>query len=491
MDKSEHVVNRRTFLGVLSTAGAACIVPGCGTKPVEPPILPPPEMTEDLNLRLLNRITFGPTPADIAEINDLGYEEYLERQLNPDAIDDGAAAGRVRGFGTLTQSADRLLDTQALTIVYELELATFIRAVMSKRQLFERMVHFWADHFHTYVGKDIVLALKPVEDREVYRAHALGKFGEMFLASARSPAMLAYLDNAVNVAGHPNENYAREALELHSVGVTGGYVQQDVEELARALTGWTVRRTNPNRGTFEFKSSDHDDGPKRIMDLSLPAGGGVHDGELAIEFLAQHVGTANHIATKLVRHFIAETPPPGLVNDVAASFRASSGDIRETLRVLLSRQAMQQAQPKFKRPYHLVVDATRRAGGDVRNVAGLNDFMFAMGQMPFYWPAPNGYPDTAGYWAPGMLNRWNYAAAFAYNFVRTTPARPRALAQANGADTPEAVVALWDQVFFNLAMPNTLRQTLIEYAAVAPRDADRLYVETFALAISSPEFQWH
>lgn len=488
----QAAISRRGFLGAVSAGTAATALVGCGTPPLPlPDPLPPPPMPDDLTLRLLSRITFGPTPQEVATASGMRYEDYLEQQLNDESLGEGAVPGMIAPLRTLRQSPDQLFNQFEFNVALELITATFVRAAYSPRQLYERMVEFWSDHFNIYVGKSPAGFLKTVDDREVIRRHALGNFREMLQASAKSPAMLVYLDNAFNKVGAPNENYARESLELHTVGVNGGYTQHDVEELARVFTGWSVRNSGSNRGTFVFRAADHDEGAKEVLGLFLPAGGGIRDGELALDHMARHPSTARFIARKLVRRFISESEPAEVVDRVANAFSGSDGDIKTTLRALLARESMQQATPKFKRPFHLMVDATRRGGATFRLEGGLEAFALAMGHLPFYWPAPNGYPDVAPYWAPGLLNRWRYAEALGRGVIATTRIDPRAILEVNEATTPEQIVAVWNQMFFAGAMPAAERQALLDYCNAHPNDTDRQQVESFGLAISSPAFQWH
>lgn len=483
---------RREFLGTIgASAAGAAVIGGCTLLDFPPGPLPPPEMTPDLERRLLNRITFGPTAAEIHAVNTLGYDGFLEQQLAAEKIDDGDVDGRLFWLSSLGADVGNLAERKSQDVKGELLAATIIRAVHSKRQLFERMVEFWSDHFNVYHEKGPLRFLKTIDDREVIRRHALGNFRQLLRASAKSPAMLVYLDNISNIAEAPNENYPRELMELHSVSVNAGYSQQDVEELARALTGWGVKEKGPQRGQFVFRSEEHDDGPKQIMGLSLPSGGGIGDGEQVLDYLARHPSTARFIAEKLVRHFIAESAPASVVDRVAGAFTSSDGDIPTTLRALFSKESMQMAEFKFKRPFHLIVGAARQSGADVSVERGLVRPFEDMGHQPFQWQAPNGYPDVAEHWAPGLLNRWNFATVFARSRSRGLAIDARQLAEVNGASTPDAVVALWDQMFFANAMPAAERQAILDYVAAHPRDNNILYYESFALSLASPSYQWH
>ncbi|MFQ5424923.1 MAG: DUF1800 domain-containing protein [Phycisphaerae bacterium] len=489
---SKPAFNRREFIGALgASAAGAAMLGGCSVFHAPPAPLPPPEMTPDLERRLLNRITFGPTAAEVHAVNTMGYDGFLEQQLDPAGIDDGDAEGRLFWLSTLNADIAGLAPRKANDIKAELVSATLTRAIYSKRQLFERMVEFWSDHFNIYHEKEVLAYLKTIDDREVIRRHALGNFRELLHASAKSPAMLVYLDNRSNVARAPNENYAREVMELHTVGLDAGYSQQDVEELARALTGWGVEEEGPRRGGFIFRPEQHDGGPKQIMGLSLLAGGGVGDGEQALDHLARHPSTARFIAGKLVRHFIADSAPQSVVNRVADAFTASDGDIRTTLRALFSKASMAEAEFKFKRPFHLTVGAARQSGADVRVEPGLLRPLQIMGHLPFQWATPDGYPDEADYWAAGLLNRWNLVALLPRGELPGMTVDARQLAEINGDSTPDGVVGLWDQMFFAGAMPEAERRAVFDYAAAQPDDPNRLYYESFALALASPSYQWH
>src|SRR5262245_21109044 len=249
-------------------------------------------------VHLLSRITYGARPGEVERVAALGWDAFLEQQLNPEQIDDAALERRLESFPTLAMSSADLLASYPRksqpgprAIIQELEAASLLRGIASERQLFEIMVDFWSNHLNIYIGKNQVKWLKTADDREVIRKHALGKFRDLLLASAKSPAMLIYLDNAENVkAGVQrgkqsrglNENYAREVMELHTVGADGGYTQDDVTSVARALTGWTIAGLNAaTPGEFQFVMRLHDDGAKHIpfLNLIMAPGGGIADGE--------------------------------------------------------------------------------------------------------------------------------------------------------------------------------------------------------------------
>lgn len=419
--------SRRQFLALSSVAA---LTTACGqvsrlgwlvgrATPTQPApgkaVLGPRELVAS---RLLNRAAYGPRPGDIERVARMGHEAFLEEQLCPASIPDTQAFFLVRRIETVGLSAPDVFDRDRTTVLTDLRRATLLRAMVSERQLLEKMVEFWSDHFNIYSGKGDCAWLKIADDREVIRKHALGNFRELLAASATSPAMLVYLDGRANVAGKPNENYAREILELHTLGVGGGYSQSDVMELARALTGWQVR-TVFERGRTVFREKVHDPVVKHVLGLRLDSG---PDTDLArvVERLAGHPSTAAFIAKKLCRRFVADDPPGGLVARVAAAFTKSRGDIRQTVSVLLLSDELRDAAPKFKRPYTYAISALRRAGARSDAGRGLQRAMAGLGQLPFDWPTPDGYPDTQEHWSARMLPRWNFALDLASNAIPGT-----------------------------------------------------------------------
>lgn len=301
---------------------------------------PPAAKDIDNASHVLNRLTFGPRPGQHAEVTALGAREFIAAQLDPAAIDDRWIEARAARFEALRAwPLGELLEYDARELLDQLTRKKILHAVHSKRQLHEVMVDFWSDHFNIDPSKGDSKWLKPADDREVIRGHALGSFPAMLKASALSPSMLWYLDGRVNRSAgeseRPNENYGRELLELHSLGVDGGYTQQDVMEVARCLTGWTVRERAKSGyavGKVEFRKDLHDDGPKTVLGIAIPAGLGAGDLDRVIEIVAHHPSTARYLAEKLCRRFIADDPPAAAVSAVAAAFQKSGGEIRRALR---------------------------------------------------------------------------------------------------------------------------------------------------------------
>lgn len=450
--------------------------------------------TDDAELiRLVGRITYGANEATLNQARSLGYEGFLDWQLDYQSIDDSQFESLlVSRFTTLDDEISELipqLREDRFKAAKELIIATLARRWYSPRQLHERMVEFWSDHFNIYIGNGVLSILKPVEDREVIRPHALGRFSELLLADAKSPAMLYYLDNVSNTKAGPNENYAREVMELHTVGVDGGYNEQDVAEAARCFTGWTIRR--PPRVGFVFNPFNHDFASKQVMDLYLPPGGGVTDGETLLNHLASHPATATHIATKLCRHFVSDAPSEQLVEDTARVFSQTDGDIKQTLRALLLNPAVRQAPPlKLKRPNDFVGAQLRalEVSGQAIPKKSLRGAFKAMGHTPFRWPAPNGYPDVRGYWqsTTGFLTRFNLAFTWASQLENQSPVL-------RGAQDlkrrPARLVDYLQSALLPAGLSDKSRRTLIQYALSL--NVDERVAAIAGQMMAGPEAQWY
>jgi len=324
-------------------------------------------------------------------------------------------------------------------VVTELQRAALLRAVYSERQLFEMMVNFWENHFSTFANKDADRFLLTEFDRDTIRPFALGNFRDLLRATARSPAMLYYLDNwlsslqrqypATNgkparTVGGVNENYARELMELHTLGVDGGYTQNDVQEVARCFTGWTIRKPN-EVGLFFFNPRTHDNGEKIVLGHKIPAGGGISDGDKVLDILAGHPSTANFIATKLARRFVSDDPPRSVINRAAATFLKTNGSIRETLRAIITSPEFFSAgvyRAKMRTPFEYVVAALRAVDAETDADPSVLGWIARMGQPIFGRVTPDGYPDRAEQWlgTGSMLERLNFAVALSSNKLKGT-----------------------------------------------------------------------
>ncbi len=450
-------LSRRKFLKVGGSSAALLATVGCGQLPRElrflytqqkngGPFQPPAAEGIDPVTHVLNRLAFGSRPGDYARVCKLGptpeqaAAAYVEQQLNPDRIDDEESDHAVRRFETLNLPLGELFEYQDELLHNELMRGALARAVCSERQLYEVMVQFWSDHFNIDPSKGDCKWLKVADDREVIRKHALGKFSDMLRASALSPAMLWYLDGRVNrrenMAEKPNENYARELLELHTLGVHGGYTQRDVMEVARCLTGWTVRSKNQKPyfqiGKVEFKLPQHDCETKEVLGQkisALPSHAskgererlGQQELDRVLNIVTLHPATARHLSTKLCRRFIADEPPASAVETVAATFTGSGGDIRATLRALLATDEFRrQRGNKFKRPFNYLVSALRATGASTDAGLEIIDYLRRMGHAPFNYPTPDGYPEQAAPWLGTLLWRWNFALAISENKIKGT-----------------------------------------------------------------------
>ena len=496
--------------------------------------LPITQLTEDEAIQhALNRLAYGPRPGDVERIRKMGLEKWIDEQLSFASGNDPALDAKLSRFKTLEMSSGALLakypppnlvakregmsieqyrqqvqqkmrakrevlraqgvdpsEIQFETmpgpqrIQAELDLATMDRAIYSNRQLYEVMSNFWANHFNVNVNKGADRWLITDYIEKTIRPRAMGKFEDLLVATAKSPAMLFYLDNwlsadpvafqqmraemearrrrfaglfmggMIQPAGRKpaanqqdrglNENYGREVMELHTVGVNGGYTQKDVIQMADCLTGWTIRapRRDPE---FFFNDRIHDQSPKTVMGKQFNYGG-MKDGLEALHMLATNPATAKHISFQLAQHFVSDNPPVALVERMAETFKSSGGDIRAVLRTMIyspefwSREAF---RAKVKTPFEVAVSAARAL--DVQTDASVPLVMWIgrMGQPLYQCEPPTGYADTADVWvnAGALLNRLNFALALATNHM---PGAQVDLPQLLGADAdanPEAALA--------------------------------------------------
>jgi uncharacterized protein (DUF1800 family) len=293
--------------------------------------------------------------------------------------------------------------------------AKLLRALTSDRQLEEVLVDFWFNHFNVFARKGpAALFLRDYEDRAI-RPHVLGKFRDLLGATAKSPAMLIYLDNwQSNQRRGLNENYARELLELHTLGVDAGYTQDDIINVARAFTGWTVAREGAPG--FRFAPRLHDDDPKRVLGVTFRAGGGKNDGERVLDLVARHPATARHIAFKLSQRFVSDVPPAVLVERATQTFTRSNGDLRAVVRLIITSPEFFAAgvrKQKIKTPFEFVVSALRASAAEVRNASAVLRALADMGMPLYLCQPPTGYDDTADAWVSSgaLVNRINFAVA--------------------------------------------------------------------------------
>lgn len=475
-------LSRRNALGLLAGSGALAALGGCGAvrRVVQgpPPPFTPPSPQTATDAGTLARFGYGVSADNPREIADLGRKLWFESQLDAPATEDPLPILlKLRRLDINHFTAYELRDLPQPEILRQLQAAATIRAVESPWQLRERLVDFWSNHFSIFARKGLAAYRKPQDEREVIRAHALGSFPDMLRASARSTAMLLYLDQHASSLQQPNENYARELLELHSLGVDGGYTQKDVMEVARCFTGWTEeRRFMKPRGQFRFREDLHDDGEKIVLGHRIPAGGGVKDGERVIEIVANHPATAAHVSRKLCKFFLgrddAEVSDP-----VIATYRESRGNVKAMLRVIFQASEDGKAVASVKRPFDYCVSAMRALGATTDGGADFQTHLAAMGQPLYQWPMPDGFPVDALSWSGSMLARWNFALELAQGSVKKTGSDGGRL---NGVEATHLVAAL-------LAQPT---EAPAVHALVARLPSDAEPQRLAALILASPEFQW-
>lgn len=485
---------RREFLTLGGLASAAAILAAC-TGPdlggmAQARMLGGAEVPEwsradATTWRALGRMTFGPRPGEVARAGEIGLEGWIEEQLAPEGLADREAELRVRRFDALTADPSVLAELGE-GARRELQSAALLRAVYSRRQLREVMVDFWGDHFSISTIKGDCAWLKAVDDREVIRPHALGSFRELLLASMKSPAMLFYLDNQENWAGKPNENYARELLELHTLGVGAGYSQRDVQEVARCLTGWGIDR-HRRVGRFAFDAGRHDDGAKVVLGTTIAAGGGVRDGERVAELLLAHPALPGFVATKLVRRFVADVPPPGLVAAVAEVFARTGGDVKAMLRTIFRAPEFAVAPPKFKRPLAFVAGALRQLGAATDGGQPVLDSLGQMGQPLFGWPTPDGFPDRAGAWNGALLARWRFALALAGGGIAGTRIDWGKLERAAGAGSLGEWIDRVGELLLGVRFEAGVGERLV---GIIGSDDEMARKVAVAIVIASPGYQW-
>ena len=442
--------------------------------------------------RLLERASFGPRPGELEALARQGAEAWVSEQLASLSPGDDELEERLAGFESLgaagwqdlmemelpapdrrdRRSAERrkAVARRSREITRELAGARLVRAVHGRWGLREVLLDFWSNHFSVFGRKNLVGALLPHYEREVLLPHVLGRFEDLLLAVAKSPAMLVYLDNWSSTrpdlprfvrrrlpgGGGINENYARELLELHTLGVDGGYDQQDVIAAARVFTGWTLEsRRNP---VFRFRAVLHDDGKKQVLG-ERTRGDGPEEGEHLLRRLARHPATARHLAHKLCKRFVADAPPPPLVERVAERYLETEGDLRAVVAaVLLAPELSDPRHRKLKTPFRLVASALRATGGSSDGRPPSLLALYRLGELPYGSRTPDGFPEEASHWIdPGaLLERMTAAFLLAEGRVRGTKLGPV---------FPETVTRL-------------------------PAVDGVSFAEAQALALASPEFQW-
>jgi uncharacterized protein (DUF1800 family) len=414
-------------------------------------------------------------------------------------------------------------------VTSELQQAKLLRALYSERQLQEVMTDFWFNHFNIYLNKDADQYLVTAYERDVIRAHAFGKFKDLLVATAQSPAMLFYLDNWLSTGpgspsalaanrGKPgtglNENYGREIMELHTLSVNGGYTQHDVTELARVLTGWTIQPLEQG-AAFQFDPKKHDPGDKLVMGQTIPENG-VNEGMEMLDILAHHPSTAKFISKKLAMRFVADDPPPALVARMAKKFLATDGDIREVLRTMFKSPefwSTKAYRAKVKTPFEFAISSLRATGTDLNNPAPLVGILNKMGMPLYQMVPPTGYSMSASVWmdSEALIDRMNYALALSNGQVGGTnfdagrllalgTLTSRGFPRPNPADSDsgrgqETALLLLENALLNgevsAATQKAIRRQLDDpqLSAHVLDDPKRTLNTMTALLLGSPEFQ--
>jgi uncharacterized protein (DUF1800 family) len=514
-----NAVSRRAAWLIVAATLAAC--QSTGSVPTRTGGAAAPAATTEKQLHVLNRVTWGANTSSARELAAAGAERYIDRQLHPaanaalplsvQAQIDAMTISRRPLASLLAELEQRRRDALAIGDAAEKKLAqqayqqeltrlgreaatrSILRALYSPDQLQEQMTWFWMNHFSVFQFKNNVRAMLGDYEEHAIRPHALGRFRALLGATVRHPAMLRYLDNAQNAVSRINENYARELMELHTLGVSGGYTQRDVQELARVLTGVGINIGNdepkirPERhgdyvrqGAFEFNPNRHDYGDKVFLGSGIK-GRGLSEVDEALDRLARHPATARFVSRKLAVYFVADEPPQALVERMAQAFLASDGDIAATMRVMLrSDEFVASLGRKFKDPVHYVISAVRLAYDErpILSTAPMMNWLNRMGQGLYNRQTPDGYPLTQDAWASAgqMTTRFEIARAIgsgSAGLFRTEGAQP-----IDKPAFPQLSNPLYHQALQKTLGPETLKA--LEQAA-SPQEWN-----TFLL--SSPEF---
>lgn len=397
------------------------------------------EMPKDPELRALyERLSQRYKTRIDAKKNKKG-EGAMEEEEKPVAATEMTQLARRRIGGATTEQRSKLLRQVApqQAVAGELTEAKIYRAVYSERQLEAVLTDFWFNHFNVYLDKGADKWLTTAYERDAIRPHVLGNFKDMLRATAQNPAMLFYLDNWQSISTQSgeklrrlapkaktrglNENYARELMELHTLGVDGGYTQQDVQEVARCFTGWSIRE--PNRGgEFYFAARAHDDGEKTVLGVKIPAGGGMKDGLQVIDILARHPSTALFVSRKLAMRFVADEPPPAMVARMAATYRKTDGDLKAVMRSMIDSPeffSVGAYEAKMKSPLEMVAAALRATNAEMSNALPVSQAIANMGQPLYRKQEPTGYSNNGEEWvnSAGLLARINFALGLSENKI--------------------------------------------------------------------------
>jgi len=503
------------------------------------------------SVHVLTRLGYGPRPGDIESFEGLGENDdarlagWLDQQLAPSDIDDDDLEERLEAANFRSLDLNR---REAWTRYYsepaedvsgadpfnEVVRATYMRATFSNAGLYEMLVRFWHDHFNVYAGQGLIRSMIAHYDHEVIRPFALGNFRELLGEVAQSTSMLSYLDNYVSTSAGPNENWARELFELHTMGAENylgagirqeeveghpdqpvGYVDDDVYEATRCFTGWSFDTQQGNdTGRFLYNREDHDRFQKSVLGTFLPADQrDMRDGEQVLDLLAAHPGTGRHVCRKLCRRFIADNPADEIVASAAEIFTSNVDDpdqIAKVVRHIAESAAFKEAPAaKIKRPYEFTISMLRATGAEVQfsiDDSVSDTFIFVsrgLGHEPFGWPAPDGYPDTADYWlnTTSLFRRWDLVNLVVADTQDDFFRRPLLRQQAGDQEpqTAAEIVDFWYERLLHRDAEPEARRLLIDFMGQGFNEnfplgnsdgTDERTRALVALILMSPEFQW-
>ncbi len=442
--------------------------------------------------RLLRRISYGITSTERTSALAKGFVGYRDYQLGYAAINDTFCQAEVATrFPRLGLSAGQLLQqSDDWVTIQQFGEATIYRAVNSNRQLFEKMVEFWHDHFNVSIDKTQGYFTVPF-NRDVIRPNALGTFPNLLKAVANSACMMVYLDNTENIGDWGNVNFARELMELHTLGVTGGYTPADIRNVQRCFSGWSIQwdSSHPNYGGFAFYDWGHSTLPKTVLGQSINFND-KRDGDAVLDILAAHPNTAKFLSKKLAKFLLAYEPSPALVDAVAAEYLNTGGSIPAMIKVILTQANVMASPAKYKRPYQLMMGALRSLKATfATDLWTLRyEHLYQAGQLPFSWSPPDGYPDKVDFWAGLILPRWNFALMLPQNYVwNVSIDLPNLL---SGANTPQAVADRIDLLICNGEMAPDDKQDVLNYLT-SQAMSDKRKQGALAIALASPSFQWY
>ncbi len=466
---------------------------------------------QDIGIRaavhLLNRLGFGPRPGEARAILSGGLDRWVREQLDPGA--DPELETRLSRLSTLAYPLSQTValygaeDQRGLgQVIDEFNTAKVIRAVHGRNQLQEVLVDFWFNHFNVYIADGFARPATPSYERDAIRPHVLGRFRDLLGATARHPAMVYYLDNYLNtvarsvgggrIVGGINENYGRELMELHTVGVDAGYSQADVVDAARCFTGWGIDNLRSS-GSFVYRPVAHDTGAKSVFGLTLPAGGGQEDGERLLDYLSRHPAAARFVSRKLAQRLVADDPAGSMVDRAAQTFLATDGDISEVVKTIVGSpefwtEAFAPVKPKV--PAEFVFSALRAADAEVTTARGVSAALQAMGQPAYACVPPTGYSNRGDDWTnpSSHLARMNFALDLAAGAVAGVAVDARAAVRKAGGSAEDAKIAA-AALSADLFGRGLSSETTGALSRVAPAGSPSVAARVLGLTLASPEMQ--